>query len=69
MNRRDRELLDRRMSRIQSQLRRDGVLILGMVGVFICCVMSMARIAVYRSRWQTTGCQEVPKASGTLSPR
>jgi hypothetical protein len=35
MNRRDRELLDRQMSRIQSQPRRDGVLILGMVGVFI----------------------------------
>ena len=35
INRRDRELLDRQMSRIQSQPRRDGVLILGMVGVFI----------------------------------
>jgi hypothetical protein len=35
MNRRDRELLDRQMSRIQSQQRRDSVLILGMVGVFI----------------------------------
>ena len=35
MNRLDRELLDRQMSRIQSQPRRDGVLILGMVGVFI----------------------------------
>jgi hypothetical protein len=35
MNRRDRELLDRQMKHIQSQPRRDGVLILGMVGVFI----------------------------------
>jgi hypothetical protein len=35
MNRRDRELLDRQMSRIQIPPRRDGVLILAMVGVFI----------------------------------
>jgi hypothetical protein len=35
MNRRDRELLDRQMKHIQSQPRRDGVSILGMVGVFI----------------------------------
>ena len=35
MNRRDRELLDRQMSRIQLPVRRDGVLILAMAGVFI----------------------------------
>src|SRR6266568_3962467 len=35
MNRRDRELLDRQMSRIQIPPRRDGVSILAMVGVFI----------------------------------
>ena len=35
MNGRNRELLDRQMSRIQSQPRRDGALILGMVGVFM----------------------------------
>ena len=35
MNRHDRELLDRQMSRFQLPPRRDGVLILAMVGVFI----------------------------------
>ena len=35
MNCHDRELLDRQMSRFQLSPRRDGVLILAMVGVFI----------------------------------
>jgi hypothetical protein len=35
MNLHDRELLDRQMSRFQLPPRRDGVLILSMVGVFI----------------------------------
>jgi hypothetical protein len=35
MNRHDRELLDRQMSRFQLPPRRDGALILAMVGVFI----------------------------------
>ena len=35
MDRRDRELLNTQMSRFQPAPRRDGVLILGMVGVFI----------------------------------
>ena len=35
MDRRDRELLDRQMSRIQLPVPRDGVLILAMAGVFI----------------------------------
>jgi hypothetical protein len=35
MNRHDRELLDRQMSRCQLPPRRDGALILAMVGVFI----------------------------------
>jgi len=35
MNRRDRELLDRQMSRFQPPPRRDGVLILAMARIFI----------------------------------
>ncbi len=35
MDRRDRELLNRQMSRFQHNLRRDGVLILALAGVFI----------------------------------
>jgi hypothetical protein len=35
MDRRDRKLLNRQMSRFQPAPRRDGVLILAMVGVFI----------------------------------
>jgi hypothetical protein len=35
MDRRDRELLNTQISRFQPAPRRDGVLILGMVGVFI----------------------------------
>ncbi len=35
MNRRDRELLDRQMSRFQPGARRDGILIHAMVSVFL----------------------------------
>ena len=54
MNRHDRELLDRQMSRFQLSPRRDGVLILAMVGVFIAGLTSGGLLFTFVNTPSTT---------------
>jgi hypothetical protein len=54
MNCHDREFLDRQMSRFQLSPRRDGVLILAMVGVFIAGLTSGGLLFTFVNTPSTT---------------
>jgi hypothetical protein len=54
MNRHDRELLDRQMSRLQHAPRRDGMLILVMTGVFIAGLTAGGLLFTFGSKPSTS---------------
>jgi hypothetical protein len=54
MNRHDRELLDRQMSRRQTAPRRDGILILVMTGVFIAGLTAGGLLLTFGSKPPTS---------------
>ena len=62
MDRRDRELLNTQISRFQPAPRRDGVLILGMVGVFIAGLAAGGLLFKHFEPYETGGPSRVLSA-------
>ena len=49
MDRRDKELLDKQLARFQPPPRRDGLMVLAVVGVFLAGVTAGSFLFAYRS--------------------